>query len=853
MSNPKSFADESPFLQGETPFARPEEETSFDLRQIETPFLSAEPAQNFLQTDEETLSEEEIKFDKKRLLTFTAKTLPLKVSVYVTRAAQGASQPEVLVFIHGKDVCDPQGLRARAPEKFITQAPFKLGDHVESSARPIVLVVPFLDWENLKAKDTFGNAWHPFAKPEAFNGVVAEALERASDLAKTAKAPARLILAGHSRAWAVFDALANAQANPEMKKGALGRLRDVWALDTTYTSPVADWTAWIRGRADLRVTIAYRDNAADSLDTGIEGRKFLALTATIKDRLSVIPVPSNGVGHCEMPGTYLPLLLRYLSPTAPAKTEHEWSVEQEEEQCRCKDEEIVESELPVAPEASEEQEEQEEEEDEADFAELDVLEESEEPGEREDYEITEEERDSYDEVVSDDAELFEGENGDGGKRRFIILAAGIEFPKYHKHPKTIAGKKWWTLAHNKPDAGNWRRECLELAETRLKKDPDLVVCLYDFFRATLELVTLDKGKTVATISRQFSPLVPGDYRWLDGDTASPDTLLRQIPSKALPVAKYPERPVVRYCPSVSTISGEPKQGDWIAKFNGSKWDDHGLSVRHIYEHIQKIGTDHPYTLKEFHSFGHASSGAYPVLNGTAFVNTTHIRGPKTQSLELDDRHPLDLDPRAGLDFKKPTMDVKKFRMAFAKDARSYVWGCNWDVPVFRMLESIRVSLGSKKLTDDLKFKFPWRGEKEQFDKLIQRAGCTGVTWKNGTPPTVTLDGKCVTAIFTMLRKDTYVQQLANASTHCVTGGLPGTSSDHDSKSEKGGPKLSHIPMRVSSVPLKSLYCVPRGDEKCDQSFLGALRFYQKHFGVAFDPEGAHADFGRGYALYCPET
>ena len=46
-----------------------------------------------------------------------------------------------------------------------------------------------------------------------------------------------LILAGHSKAYAFFDPLAMAHGDPEMSKGCLAKLSDVWALDTTYTCP----------------------------------------------------------------------------------------------------------------------------------------------------------------------------------------------------------------------------------------------------------------------------------------------------------------------------------------------------------------------------------------------------------------------------------------------------------------------------------------------------------------------------------------------------------------------------------------------------------------------------------------
>src|SRR5207249_8302477 len=135
----------------------------------------------------------------------------------------------------------------------------------------------------------------------------------------------RLILSGHSRAYGVLDALARARANPEMSNGALGRLTHVWAFDTTYTSPVADWVAWLRSRDDLKTTFVYRHGTTWSthtkaevpLSTGVHGRQFLAQAKKSNGKLSVIPVPAGSVGHCAVPGKYLPVFLESLPPVSP--------------------------------------------------------------------------------------------------------------------------------------------------------------------------------------------------------------------------------------------------------------------------------------------------------------------------------------------------------------------------------------------------------------------------------------------------------------------------------------------------------------------------------------------------------
>jgi hypothetical protein len=431
----------------------------------------------------------------------------------------------------------------------------------------------------------------------------------------------------------------------------------------------------------------------------------------------------------------------------------------------------------------------------------------------------------------------------------IILAAGVEYPRYGKKPEILKGKKWWVLSRREkgvtperdPKAGShWRQKCLALAAQRLRKDPALIVCLYDFDRATGENVTLEKGKTNTSISLTFKPLVDKDYRRVDGDFAKPATLvLKPLTSDPLPVSKFEARPSIRYCPAVSTIAaGDVKLADWLAKFEKSKRADLGLSIRDVYDHIEKVGALSPYTLRELHLFGHASSSAHSLLSGTAFVNTNHWWAKA-------ERHPLDMDARAGLDFQPKTINGKNFRMAFAKGAMSYVWGCNWDIPLYRLFQNVQKKLGQQPLKDDARFPISWRGTREQLDALVKRAACSPVTWKGDAKSTATeLTGKCVLAILRVMVRDTYMQKLADASAHCVTGGLPGTYSNYDSKSEKGEPKLLHIPMG-------SLYCAPTKEEPCNERYQDVMRFYARHLGISFNRDGADTEFGRGFALFCP--
>jgi hypothetical protein len=451
------------------------------------------------------------------------------------------------------------------------------------------------------------------------------------------------------------------------------------------------------------------------------------------------------------------------------------------------------------------------------------------------------------EVSALDVREYQVDPQTGTTERIIILAAGVEFPRYGKKPKPITGKRgnWWKLSRgsvlperNAKTGSHWRQKCLALAAQKLKKNPQLTVFLYDFDRATRELVKLNKSTIETTVNKNFPPLIDANYRWVDS-TDPTNVILKPIAKDPLPESTHKERPHLRYCPSVDKLgSGDVKQAEWIAKFHQSDWNDHGLNIRHIYQHIVEIGQTTPYRLQEFHSFGHASSSTYGYLSGTAFVNTTHI------GTEADERHPLDLDPRTGLDFRPSIMDFDNFRMAFALGAMSYVWGCNWDVPIFVFIRDLHAKVGKKQLELQT-FKLNWKGERKEFLELIKRAGCKA-EWKDDKTKTIEITGKCVQTLLRRLLQDTYMQGLANVSAHCATGGVPGTWSDYDHKREKSGePLLSHIPMA-------GLYCTPTKDNPCKEDYRHIMDFYLKHIGVAFNRDGADKNFGRGFALYCPE-
>jgi hypothetical protein len=486
----------------------------------------------------------------------------------------------------------------------------------------------------------------------------------------------------------------------------------------------------------------------------------------------------------------------------------------------------------------------------------------------------------------------ERENGQGDKVRKIILAAGLDYPRYDR----TKDKKRWILRagrtgpdlHKDDHKGRfdksgcltaadrklkadadvltgslWRMRCLRLASLKLHADPDAQVYLYDFLKGVEERLRIEKGKLTAEKIRTFLPIVSEDYRRIEViKTKDPkggkDIVrwnLKPVKNEAFTIKDHPERPSIRYFPFISTLD----KGDvdyhrwlreiaansaWLAAYVKKKDAQRLMSITDVYYHVEYIGRHNPYVLHELHLLGHASSSAQSMNSGTAFVNTDHINIKGRTG-----RHPLDLDARATLDFAPPTINPTLFRMAFAKGATGFVWGCNWDRPLKSIIEQAAAALGSRPLKDDSKFKFKWRdegthGHKEDFQKLLTAPGATPTT-----ATTIEVTGKFLRELLLSKIDATYMQRLADASAHCVSGGFPGVYSEYDDKPEKGAPCLLHIPMGgpyfVATVDKQT------GAKSKPVNLLRILTFYADKMGRSFNRDGAHAKFGRGFGLYCP--
>ena len=239
------------------------------------------------------------------LWTFKAKTLAVEIAVFVPAAAAQAPEVDVLVYSHGLNVCSP--VAKSPPASFVTGAPFHLAQIVADSERPVVLVVPFMDWEHLYANGmSAGGSNHKLGVPKHLNGVVAEVLGQVGQQQNTA-APSltSLLLAGHSRAYSFLNPLAAASADPQMSEGALARLTHVWGLDSSYSCNLGSWTSWLAAKPDLHVDMFYKSGTG----TASCGKLFANAAASTEGHLTSNPVPEP---HCAVPATQLPALLAAL-------------------------------------------------------------------------------------------------------------------------------------------------------------------------------------------------------------------------------------------------------------------------------------------------------------------------------------------------------------------------------------------------------------------------------------------------------------------------------------------------------------------------------------------------------------
>jgi hypothetical protein len=241
-----------------------------------------------------------------RVWTFTSSALPMRVAVFCPVSGASGKSVEVLVYAHGLlEPCPPSP--KKVPEDLITKAPFELGKLVDASHRPMVLVVPSMDWKKLPTNGLGlrlrQGRMHKLGSPANLNAVVAEVTREIGRVFGTPPPSVKnLVVAGHSKGYDFLNPLAIAHADPEMSRGALAVLSEAWAFDTTYVCFVPELLAWLAAKPGLTVRVFFRHGSP----TSPCGEKLEKVASKAQGRLQVVRVPE---GHCQVPGRRLPALL----------------------------------------------------------------------------------------------------------------------------------------------------------------------------------------------------------------------------------------------------------------------------------------------------------------------------------------------------------------------------------------------------------------------------------------------------------------------------------------------------------------------------------------------------------------
>jgi hypothetical protein len=225
-----------------------------------------------------------------------------KTAVYVPEAARGADHTSLIVWIHGLLVCGGEGPDAVS---YLKSKAFPLTRQIADSKRPFALIVPTMQW----------NRWgdsHPLGSPQRMNAFLEE-VRAMLTTAGWSSPPSfdRLILSGHSKAYAALNGLAARVDDPASSKGALATLTDVWLLDTTYgkshkESLGAMWAKWAKAKSNVNLRVLYRRNT-DTADVAERIRDEAARAGLTN--VAVEGFDPGALSHCAMPRVRMPHLL----------------------------------------------------------------------------------------------------------------------------------------------------------------------------------------------------------------------------------------------------------------------------------------------------------------------------------------------------------------------------------------------------------------------------------------------------------------------------------------------------------------------------------------------------------------
>lgn len=236
-------------------------------------------------------------------------------AINVSNAAWKQPAIDLLLFFHG-DPGPCASVFNRDPDRKFNDKKFELDAQIDNSKRKMVLVAPRIFWipgnknddANIKGIWTASN----------LNAFIEEVLDKINLESGVKPKIERLIIAGHSHAYAIFTALAcefeqDAEATG---KGALAKLKEVWALDTTYSGRhVHGLEIWARKLPACRFTVVLKD-ATDSSPM-INWKEYFGENnycpsgCKLPTNMTMLPVPEK---HCVLPTKYIGQLLSAKSP-----------------------------------------------------------------------------------------------------------------------------------------------------------------------------------------------------------------------------------------------------------------------------------------------------------------------------------------------------------------------------------------------------------------------------------------------------------------------------------------------------------------------------------------------------------
>lgn len=256
-------------------------------------------------------------------LTFTSTAIPkyedagrrlqsTACSVYVPDAAWKEKTIDLLVFFHG----DPGPCSDKFnPDPKDKSKKFGLDAQVHASGRKIALAMPVVHWIVKKSANVLGK-WTAANLNKFVNEVLAEIGKQSA----VTPALGRLIIAGHSHAYAILTPLAcefekDAPATTS-KTEPLAKLDEVWALDSTYGPlHVHALEVWARKLSSRRFSaVLYKKGTPlAQWNSYYNTQGYCASGFRPPTNLTMCAVDEGRSTHCIIPAKYIRLLLAYSS------------------------------------------------------------------------------------------------------------------------------------------------------------------------------------------------------------------------------------------------------------------------------------------------------------------------------------------------------------------------------------------------------------------------------------------------------------------------------------------------------------------------------------------------------------